>query len=62
MAGAAPDSHSWMGEPCSTLLRQHRSALENVIYANGVADVRRVLCSELTSLCVPRDLVDHGEL
>lgn len=44
------------------LMQRHRSALENHIYADGIDDLRRVLCSELTDLCRPHDLHDHGEL
>ena len=57
-----PDSHSWMGEPCTSLIKSHRNRLENDIYANGVENVRRVLCTEITNICVPHNIIDHGEL
>ena len=44
------------------LVKRHRSALENHIYADGITNLRRVFCNELTDLCRPHDLHDHGEL
>ena len=47
---------------CSNLIRQHRDDLENEIYANGIDNVPRVLCNELSSSCALHALYDHGEL
>lgn len=44
------------------LMKQHRSAIENHIYQDGVDNLRRVFCNELTDLCRMHDLHDHGEL
>ena len=47
---------------CSDLMRRHRDALENELYANGFDNVPRFLCHELSSLCALHALYDHGEL
>ena len=62
VADMARGTHGWMRQPCTDVISQHRSALENNIYGDGVEDIRRVLCTELTNLCVPDQLVDNGEL
>lgn len=44
------------------MIQQHRSDLENDIYAEGIEHVRRLLCTDFTSLCPMHALYDTGEL
>lgn len=44
------------------LIQQHRDELENDIYAEGIEHVRRLLCSDFSSLCPMHALYDTGEL
>ena len=47
---------------CCRLISEHREALENDIYAEGIEHVRRLLCSDFSSLCPMHALYDTGEL
>lgn len=47
---------------CCRLISEHREALENDIYAEGIEHVRRLLCSDFTMICPMHALYDTGEL
>ena len=62
IVAASSGKASWFAEPCKALIIQHRSTLENHIFSEGVEDLRRFLCNELTDLCRQHQLHDSGEL
>ncbi len=41
---------------------QHRDALENGIFADGLEHVRHLLCMDLVHACGAHSLYDSGEL
>jgi len=47
---------------CIKLISEHREALENDIYAEGIEHVRRLLCSDFSKTCPMHALYDTGEL
>lgn len=47
---------------CDFLVQEHRDALEEIIFKEGPAHVRRHLCSELTHSCPIHALYDDGGL
>ena len=47
---------------CCRIIAQHRDALENGIYADGMEHARHLLCMDLTHACGAHDLYDSGEL
>jgi len=55
-------SDDWFSAPCAMFMQKHRDQLENHIFQAGIANIRRVLCTELSDLCRPYDVHDSGEL
>lgn len=53
---------SGLQQSCTKLISEHREALENDIYAEGIEHVRRLLCSDFTMICPMHALYDTGEL
>ena len=51
----------WLPLPCR-LIDPLKDKLESYIYDNGVTQLRRELCFELTRLCSMHQLYDSGEL
>lgn len=48
--------------PCQRIIEEHRDALENGIYADGMEHVRHLLCTDLVHACGSHSLYDAGEL
>ncbi|BDA46338.1 hypothetical protein COCOBI_08-4300 [Coccomyxa sp. Obi] len=48
--------------PCQRIIGEHRDALENGIYADGLEHVRHLMCTELLHACGTHSLYDAGEL
>ncbi|KAK9906872.1 hypothetical protein WJX75_009499 [Coccomyxa subellipsoidea] len=48
--------------PCQRIIGEHRDALENGIYADGLEHVRHLLCMDLVHACGAHSLYDAGEL
>jgi len=44
------------------IIEQHRDALENGIYADGLEHVPHLLCMDLVHACGAHSLYDFGEL
>jgi hypothetical protein len=53
---------SQMGCALHRIIEQHRDALENGIYADGLEHVRHLLCMDLVQACGAHSLYDSGEL
>lgn len=49
---------TWVGR----LIEEHRDALENGIYADGLEHVRHLMCTDLVHACGSHSLFDAGEL
>ncbi|CAK0750638.1 hypothetical protein CVIRNUC_002006 [Coccomyxa viridis] len=48
--------------PCQRVIAQHRDALENGIYADGLEHTRHLLCMDVVPACGAHSLYDSGEL